>query len=110
MSSRRSLFGLLLAGLAFFYALGTSGAALACASPQEAAATLSMAPGQPCHQQNKAHDCALACAPLCTAVMPQPEGVGAPQLAIAETPAAEVRQLASSDFTPDPPPPRSSRI
>jgi hypothetical protein len=109
MKFPRRLLGLFAAVLAACYALGSSGAALACASP---AATMSapMPAGMPCQGDNKAHDCALACAPMCTALVPALAEVTPPPLPEAVLLSGETVQLASASFRPDPPPPRLGSI
>ena len=109
MKFPRRLLGLLAVVLAAFYALGSSGAALACASPVATMAA-PMPADIPCQGDNKAHDCALACAPMCTAVVPALTEVTPPPLPEAVSLSGETVQLASASFQPDPPPPRLGSI
>lgn len=111
---RRPLFGMLLAVLAAFYALGSSSAALACASPfaMGPAATISapMPADIPCQGDAVAHDCALACAPMCTAVVPELAEVTPPPQPEAISLAGETRQLTPASIRPEPPPPRMGSV
>jgi hypothetical protein len=109
MTFQRSLSGLLIAALAFFYALGSSGAAVACVSPG-AAVSKPMTSDQPCDGDSKAHDCALACAPTCTATVPETAAVPAPLSPPIRRLAPEMRQLESHAMRPEPPPPRMGSI
>ena len=66
----------LIAVMAISFVLGSSGAALACVSPQIMSQPMPMKGD--CSDMGKANDCALACAPMCTAIAPVSISIDAP--------------------------------
>lgn len=105
MVRRRALFGIIAAVLAMLYPAGAATAALACAVPQVSA----NAPmNHDCEGDQKVHDCALHCAPMCAAVtVPAPEALspdvpGSPRLSWGNELPASPKHIG-----PEPPPPRT---
>lgn len=100
-----AFFGIIVAVLAMLYPAGAATAALTCAVPQMSA----NAPMEPdCDGDQKVHDCALHCAPMCAAVtVPAPEASssdvpGSPRLVWANELLARPKRTG-----PEPPPPRA---
>ncbi|MEO6198441.1 MAG: hypothetical protein ABIO68_00680 [Sphingomicrobium sp.] len=92
--------------MAILFAFGSSSAALACVSPQMDAQVMPLKGA--CPDMGKAHDCALACAPMCTAMAPAAIDVeGAPVLSSAPL-NSQILPLAVRRFGPEPPPPRQA--
>ena len=105
MIRRRALFGLIVAALAMLYTAGATTAAFACAMPSTTAA----APMDPdCGDHSVHHDCALACAPMCAAIAPDPSEADTSELTVQVAFWSRSVSASAVHIGPEPPPPRVS--
>lgn len=103
MSRNRALISFVLTIFASLFLAGAAGAALACATP----VTVMVVCGQDsdCDRQ-AAHDCALACAPMCAAVEPSDSRPASLAKLVSTYFPAGARDWVLGFSGPDPPPPR----
>lgn len=93
------LLRLLIAALALSFVVGSATAGVQCATP------MGMPAG--CPDTHKAHDCALACAPMCAAIKPMPAQVAQPIAPMPVFSAVTTAALPTCHIGPELPPPRA---